>query len=212
MKKTKVLVLVVVFFLWAAAASPTHGVPHQQFLQGGSFSVQSSELRGTCAPLCWEEYDQTIDLHVYYRLDGCHQFNVTRQSKRNPMFDGWSLQLVESMGSQGYLYRNSWTDFSLGDDTFAFQSWRNRWTWTPDASSIVHTTIYQSAAQPAAKMEVFDTVTFTSTVYRLHNDTFVVRETTVTAQKVPYAGPVKQDTTHTTSFFPRLHQGCNSGQ
>ncbi len=206
-KKMKVMmVLLVVFSITLAAASPS-GAPHQ-FLAGRSLH---SSLRRSCAPLCWEEYDSTIDLREYYRLDGCHQFNVTRQSKRNPMFNGWSLQPVESV-SPGYLYRSSWTDSSLGDDTFAFQSWRNRWTWTPDASSIVHTFIYQSAAQPAAKMEVFDTVAFTSTIYRVHNATFIARETTVTTQEILYAGPVKQDTTHETSYFPRLLDGCNSGQ
>jgi len=167
----------------------------------------ASAANATCAPLCWIEKDEYAT--ITYRLIGCYGLNISVEFKLTPAYNGNSVQRIEAR-LPGYSYRNSWSDFSLGDGIFAYQSWRNRWTWNLDLSEIVNTEISQSDAKDNQNRQAFDTLRFSSTIYKIHNATAIARVDAQLLQEINFSGPVAQSVTQTTKYFPRVTDGCNN--
>jgi len=185
--------------------SPTNTInPHHRLLE------LQGKTNTTCAPLCWQDYDDLFDLRQWYRLDGCDQFNITRTSKRYPKLNGWIAQKVDSKGT--YTYHNAWEDIAQGDSTYGFQSWRRRWTWNVALTEIIQTQIYQSNALPDPNNPTFETLMFTSTVYKINNDSTVAKTTLETMQLISFAGSTVQTVDQTTDYLKRIPttDGCNN--
>lgn len=163
-----------------------------------------------CAALCWEFKDPDFGLTQTWQLQGCLQFNVTSSFKRNPKLNGWDLLRLEGKGT--YIYRNRWEDFSLGDSTYAFQSWKDRWLWNVDFTELVHTQIFQTEANPEPDTKVFDSIKFTSVTYKIFNATAIVEEEANLQQQIPFSGPITQTASRNTAYHRRLlsEKECNN--
>lgn len=90
-----------------------------------------------CADLCWSERVEFLNLDIYNTLTDCMTLNITQRWGWQPEMDSVTEQRVMLKG--GYAYRNQWLDFSIGDDAYAFQSWRTRWLWNVDLGELVYT-------------------------------------------------------------------------
>lgn len=156
----------------------------------------------TCAPLCWKEHIQALNLDIFNVLTTCFNLNVTEIWNWQPEFNSVVQQPVEVRN--GYAYRNRWTDFSLGDSMYNFQAWRTRWMWNLDLTEIVYSQIYQSDATKAEYTATFDTLATTSRIYRIYNETAIEVVETRLEQIIPFEGSASVSSTTEISHYPRL--------
>lgn len=155
-----------------------------------------------CATLCWLEKVDILDLEVTHVLNSCLQMNVTQYWREAPSRNNWSLVRLEGKGN--YKYRNYWTEFALGDSFYSFQSRRTRWFWNLDFTELTSSEIYQTEANEDSGSAVYDSIHFTSTVYRVFNRTTIVEESTSLAQDIPFQGAVKQTVDKKTIYHVML--------
>jgi len=196
----KVLILAVGALLLVLGASP---LQVERYLQHGPPFAAAKDVRGAtaaCTRLCWTEPVEIFRLLVTYVLNSCGEMNVTQYWELDPTRNNWLLIALGSKGS--YRYRNSWTDFSLGDEDYSFQSWRTRWFWNLDFTELTETEIYETDATETSGLTVYDSIRLRSTVYRVFNRTAIVAEETTLQQDIPFTGPVVQTVEKYTTYYP----------